>query len=87
MILHHKIKKTVLNFSLFLLLISFSNIYSQSGSIKGKVVDSSTKEALFGANVVIKGTSLGSAADIEGNYIIRNVPIGKQTIEMSYIGG
>lgn len=63
-----------------------SIMLAQSGSIKGKVFDKTTSEDLFGANILVKGTSLGSASDMEGNYIIRNIPVGKYTIEISYIG-
>ncbi|MCB0744608.1 MAG: carboxypeptidase-like regulatory domain-containing protein, partial [Ignavibacteriae bacterium] len=55
-------------------------------SISGKVTDRGNKEILFGANLVIKGTSLGAATDLDGNYIIRNIDEGKQTLEVSYIG-
>ncbi len=86
MIFNHIIKKTVLSISIFLFIITYSNSYSQTGSIKGKVLDSKTKDALFGANIIIKGTSLGSASDLEGNYVIRNISVGEQTLEISYIG-
>ncbi|HTY38705.1 MAG TPA: carboxypeptidase-like regulatory domain-containing protein, partial [Bacteroidota bacterium] len=57
-----------------------------SGVIKGKVFDKDTKEGLPGANVVIKGTSVGTATDLNGNYYITNVPPGKFTLQVSYIG-
>ncbi|MFZ1290444.1 MAG: TonB-dependent receptor [Melioribacteraceae bacterium] len=86
MILNHIIKRTLLSLSIFLFSFTFSNIYSQTGSIKGKVLDSSSKEALFGGNVIIRGTSLGAATDFDGNYIIRNIPVGNHVLEISYIG-
>jgi len=60
--------------------------FAQSGSIKGKVLDKATREALTGASVMIQKTSFGAASDLDGNYIIRNVPAGKYTISVSYIG-
>lgn len=57
-----------------------------AGTIRGKVIDRSTKDALPGANILIKGTSIGAAADIQGNYTISNAPAGEQTIVVSYIG-
>ncbi|MBI1933110.1 MAG: TonB-dependent receptor [Ignavibacteriales bacterium] len=80
------IKKNNISLLIFLFVLTHSNIFSQSGALKGKVFDGSTKEALFGANLIIKGTNIGSATDMEGNYIIRNVPSGSQTLEISYIG-
>ncbi|MEG8946579.1 TonB-dependent receptor [Rosettibacter firmus] len=73
----------------FYLLIFFTSqlILAQgSGSIKGKVIDSNTKEPLVGANVVIVNTSLGAATDYDGKFVIHNVPTGKRVIKISYIG-
>lgn len=73
---------------LTILFISFSNLlFAQAvGSIGGKISDKSTGEELFGANVVIKGTTYGSSTDFEGNYKIRNMPVGSYILEVSYIG-
>ncbi|MCK4448146.1 MAG: TonB-dependent receptor [Candidatus Marinimicrobia bacterium] len=56
------------------------------GIIKGRVFDKITYNALPCANVMIKGTSIGAAADLNGSYSIPNAPTGKQTIVVSYIG-
>src|SRR3990172_3692933 len=55
-------------------------------SVEGSVKDAKTGEPLPSANVVIVGTSLGSATDVNGRYIIRNVPPGNYTLRASYIG-
>ncbi len=69
------------------LFLSFQPVLAQeSGSIKGKVVDSQTRDPLIGANVVLQGTSLGTAADLEGKFNIHNVSPGKWTVKVSYIG-
>ena len=57
-----------------------------SGSIKGHVFDKSTGEPLIGANIVIQRTSLGVAADIDGAYNLRYVPVGEWTMKVSYLG-
>ncbi|MDE3058581.1 MAG: carboxypeptidase-like regulatory domain-containing protein, partial [Bacteroidota bacterium] len=57
-----------------------------SGIIKGKVFDKDTKDALPGANILVKGTSAGAASDVYGFYSIPNAPSGEQTIVVSYIG-
>lgn len=57
-----------------------------SGSIKGVVTDAATGEPLIGGNVIVVGTSLGSATDINGNYFLRVVPAGTRIIKVSYIG-
>jgi hypothetical protein len=80
--------KTLIFTSLILLLFSnTSQITAQnSGGITGIVMDGATQEEMFGANVIIKGTSLGSSTDFEGKYIIRNIPAGNYELEVSYIG-
>jgi len=74
----------------FLLLLVF--IPSQllfggtTGKISGKIIDRSTGEPLIGANIVIIGTTMGAAADIEGNYFIINIPPGNYSVKSSSIG-
>ncbi|HLA69822.1 MAG TPA: carboxypeptidase-like regulatory domain-containing protein, partial [Bacteroidota bacterium] len=56
------------------------------GKIAGKVTDSQTSEPLPGANIVIEGTSIGSSTDLDGNYVILNVPPGVFTVNVSFVG-
>jgi len=57
-----------------------------TSTIQGRVKDAQTGEALPSANVILAGTGMGAAADINGRYIIRNVPPGPYTLRVSYIG-
>ncbi len=57
-----------------------------TGKIVGTVIDKSTKEPLIGANVLLVGTSLGSLTDLDGNYMILNVPPGIYSVRVSMIG-
>ena len=52
--------------------------------ISGKVTDQNG-EALIGVNVIVKGTTLGSMTDVDGNYLLDNVP-DNAIVEFSYIG-
>lgn len=79
-------KKMILcTFMIFLM--SFS-LLAQSGvgKLAGKIVDANTKEPLVGANVVILGTELGAAADINGNYFVLNITPGTYDVRVSYVG-
>jgi TonB-dependent receptor len=69
-----------------LLMISQTVLAQGSGAVRGKVIDKESGEGLFGANVFIKGTSLGTATDIEGKYQVRSIPSGTHTLIISYIG-
>ena len=56
--------------------------------IKGKVMDKESRSALIGVTIglVDVPTPMGAATDIDGNYVIDSVPVGKHTIQVSYIG-
>ena len=63
-----------------------SLLLSQSGHyISGKVVDRNNNP-LFGANIILKGTFMGSTSDFDGLYRIDDVDPGKYTLMISYIG-
>ena len=68
----------------FLLLISAFQAIGQ-GSITGKITDSKTGEGVIGANILIVGTTQGSATDIQGNFIINNVKEGTYTLQISSV--
>ncbi len=57
-----------------------------AGRITGTIIDRATGEALVGANVIVSGTGIGAATDIEGRYTIPSAPSGEQTLVASYIG-
>lgn len=59
---------------------------AQNGKLAGKVTDRETGEPLIGANVMIEGSDRGAATNINGEYVILNVPIGTVTLVASYIG-
>jgi outer membrane receptor protein involved in Fe transport len=69
-----------------LFFISNLVIAGTTGKIAGTVTDADTKEPLIGANVVLEGTQLGAATDIEGNYVILNVPPGVYSVVVSMVG-
>ncbi len=71
---------------LLILLFSAGVAMASTGKIAGTVVDKETGEGLPMANVMIKGTSMGAATDMEGNYVILNVPPGVYTVTASIIG-
>lgn len=56
------------------------------GNISGVVRDAVTDEALIGVNLIVVGTSLGAATDIDGNYTIPNLRPGEYSVKVSYIG-
>lgn len=57
-----------------------------NGSITGYVIDRTTGDPLVGANVVLSGTKIGSSTDLNGKFLISNVPTGNYSLTASYIG-
>lgn len=57
-----------------------------TGKISGIVRDSKTGEPLPSVNVTIDGTSYGAATNLDGFYVILNVPPGTYTVRASYVG-
>ena len=57
-----------------------------TGKIAGKVTDKTTGEPLPFVNIIMVGTNLGAATDIDGNYVILNIPPGKYNVKAQYIG-
>ena len=75
----------VLSTFIFLIVLSV-NLYSQtSGKLVGRVTDESG-EPLIGANVILDGTTMGAATDLEGYYSIINVRAGTYTIRYRFLG-
>jgi outer membrane receptor protein involved in Fe transport len=57
-----------------------------TGKISGVVRDAKSSEPIPGVNVVIKGSTLGCTSDINGRYVLLNVPPGAYTVTASYVG-
>ena len=57
-----------------------------TGIVRGRVIDRDAKDALPGANVIVKHFTLGAATDLNGDFVIYNVPSGRQMLQISYVG-
>ncbi|PXV59315.1 iron complex outermembrane receptor protein [Dysgonomonas alginatilytica] len=83
-----KVRKSCVSMFLFCLIgiLSLSTTYAQSGSagiISGNVKDSQG-ETIIGASVVVKGSTVGTVTDFNGNFQV-NASTGN-TLVISYIG-
>lgn len=61
-------------------------ILAQTGKIAGTVIDAATGDPLPGVNVLIEGTTQGTATNLDGEYIIIGVRPGVYTVVASFIG-
>lgn len=71
---------------IFVFLLPVMALAQNYGKIMGKVIDEKTKDALPGVNVIIEGTQLGAATDLEGKYVILQVPPGYYSIRADAMG-
>ncbi len=76
-------KKIILAVAMLMAPLAFAQ---NTGQITGKVTDAAKGEALIGANVIIDGTQLGAAVDVDGNYLIRSIPAGTCVVRFSLVG-
>ncbi|MEE9431643.1 MAG: carboxypeptidase-like regulatory domain-containing protein, partial [Melioribacteraceae bacterium] len=71
---------------LLLSIVSVSLFASTTGKVRGTIIDSQTGEPLIGANIMLRGTSLGAASDVNGVFIILRVAPGSYEVKASMIG-
>lgn len=68
-----------------IMLLFSSTVMAQTLSISGKVTDKNSQEPVIGASVLIEGTTNGTITDVDGNFMLSNVP-SKGNLVVSYIG-
>jgi len=69
---------------LLILIVYTPGLFSQGKIISGKVIDGETKEPLPGVNILVEGTTQGTATDVKGTYSISATPGAK--LIFSFIG-
>ena len=73
--------KTLLVKSALIFFYQLNFSFSQNnGSVYGFVTDSSNGEALIGANVFITDLALGMATDVNGYYVLQEIPQGSYEV-------
>ena len=75
------------NIITFLVVILFSYAYSVAQNVvfKGKVTDSVNGDPLPYASIIVKGTTIGTTTDMDGNFKLV-IPLQEGTVVISYIG-
>ena len=77
------LRLTMISCMLFLLDVGIKAQGSQT--IRGTVIDASTREPMIGVSVMEQGTRNGAVTDLDGNYVLQHVKPGA-TIRFSYVG-
>ena len=60
--------------------------FSFSATLTGKILDAKNADTLIGASIYLKEAKIGTNTDIDGNYILFDVPNGNYTVIVKYIG-
>ncbi len=72
--------------SFLLSILLTATAFAQTGNIRGFVYDRESGEPVMFCNVFLKGTTIGTATDINGMYNISKVNAGNYTLVVTYIG-
>lgn len=56
------------------------------GRLTGHITDSKTNEALVGATVMLDGTKIGGKTNLNGDFVVKDIPFGTYTVSVSSIG-
>lgn len=64
---------------------SITMLAGTTGKITGKATDAETGQPLVGVNIVIEGTTMGAATNLDGSFVILNVPPGKYNVRFSMV--
>ena len=77
-----KLKKHLL----FILVILSIEIFSQTGTIKGRISNEINNNSIEGAAILIENISIGTTSDADGNYVLEKLIPGNYTITISFLG-
>ncbi|MBL4624701.1 MAG: TonB-dependent receptor [Flavobacteriales bacterium] len=68
--------------------VSIAGAQEMFQNIRGSVIDQDSNMPLFGANIIVVNSDpfLGAVTDLDGNFKIENVPVGRVTLKITYLG-
>ena len=68
------------------LFICIGVVNAQISKVTGNVISSEDGLPIVGASVLVKGTTVGTVTDIDGNFTITNLPASAKLLQVSFIG-
>jgi hypothetical protein len=76
------------SFLLLLCCLFYITANAQTQMVRGTITDKATEQPLIGANIVVVNSNplIGATTDENGKFEIPNVPLGRQTFAVQYIG-
>ncbi|HYG40105.1 MAG TPA: TonB-dependent receptor [Cytophagales bacterium] len=72
----------------FFALLQVSNAQSLTQTVRGTVTDKDSKAPMYGATVMVLGSNPvnGTTTDTDGRFRLSNVPVGRQSFKVSFLG-
>lgn len=70
----------------FVCLISVARAQDKTQNIRGIVTDRKTGQPLEGATVTLEGSTQGVMTAENGEFILKNVPVGRRTVKVHFVG-
>ncbi len=88
MIVRNRFLKTISLFAILLIIVSVpASLWAgTTGKIAGRVIDANSGDPLAGVNILVDGTQMGAATDLDGTFFILNVPPGKYNVRATMVG-
>lgn len=71
---------------IFLLFTVITNAQEFNQTLRGSVRDGDTQQLMEGVSVQLEGSDKGAVSDSLGNFRIENIPIGKYSLKLSFVG-
>ncbi|MBE9480654.1 MAG: TonB-dependent receptor [Bacteroidetes bacterium] len=76
----------IIIFTSLIIFFSVCNLSGQTATIRGFVYEKETGEPVIFTNVYLSNTTFGSATDVNGYYIISNIPAGSYELMVTNLG-
>lgn len=73
-----------LSFTMLFAILAIAS-FAQNGVIRGTITDE-IGLGLPGANIIIESLTIGTSTDVNGNFTLKNVPVGEQEITITFLG-
>ena len=81
-----RLNKIIKKIAVVFTLVTIVTSINAQETIKGKINDGLLNDVLIGANVTIKGTSIGTITEVDGTFELKTTQEFPLTLEISYLG-
>lgn len=59
---------------------------NEQGRLSGRIIDAVSKEPIYGATILLKGSVIGAATNFEGEFSLKKLPVGLQSFQIRSLG-